>query len=269
MRTVSGEDSGWKSWRTGCGYVAFSLLFFLIVAGVVALRPVREAKRAEQDLNDRFGKATSFTPDFDGSVAPDRVEVFLAVRDHLQEPCERFEERRVRLDELGKMEEHGLVEAKSVFEGLKTSIGGGPDFLHLMTARNSALSIQGMGIGEYTYIYVLAYNHQLSEIAGGPEGEKTFKARTRKELTHVLMNQLAALESSSHDDTHQQLELDLRTEISALESGNHIFPWQDELPSHLEASIEPFRDRLDNLFCEPTVRFALRQKNEHPSGLGK
>ena len=266
---MSGEDSGWKSWRTGCGYVVFSLLFFLIVAAVVALRPVREAKRVEQDLNDRFGKATSFTPDFDGSVAPDRVEVFLAVRDHLREPCERFRDRRTRFDELSEMEEHGQLESKSIFEGLKTAFGGGPDFLHLMRARNNALSIQGMGIGEYTYIYVLAYNHQLTEISGRPEGEKTFKDRTRKELTQVLVNQLAALESSRHGDTHQQLELDLRTEISALESGNHIFPWQDELPSHLEASIEPFRDRLDNLFCESTVRFALRQKNEHPSGLGK
>lgn len=266
---MSDEGRGRKSWRTGCGYVVFPLLFFVIVAGVLALRPVREAKRVEQDLNDRFGRATLFTPNPDGSFEPDRVEVFLAVRDRLREPCESFRERRARLDELGRMEEHGRFEAESVVEGLKTALVGGQDFLRLMRARNTALSIQGMGIGEYAYIYVLAYNHQLSEIAGRQEGEKPFDARTRNELTQVLRNQRAALESSVPDDTHRQLALDLRAEISALESGNHIFPWQDGLPSHLEASTEPFRQRLDALFCESTVRFALRQKNEHPSGLGK
>jgi hypothetical protein len=36
----------------------------------------------------------------------------------------------------------------------------------------------------------------------------------------------------------------------------------------VEASIAPFEERLDELFCEATVRFELRQKNKNPGGFG-
>ena len=266
---TSDDASEGKSWRTGCGYVVFSLLFFLFVAGLVALRPVRQAKQVEENLNTRFGNARSFVPNPDGSVAPDRVETFLAVRAHLREQCEEFEKRRARLEEIGEMEETGEVSSADIIDGFKVSLGIGPGFLHLMKARNGGLTEEGMGIGEYSYIYVLAYNRQLSTLAGGTDGEKLFKSRTREELTQILRNQLEYLRAPQRRIKFEDLILDLEEEITSLETGAHIFPWQSALPSHLAASINPYRDRLDDAFCKATVRLELRQKNQHPSGLGK
>ena len=265
----SDDASGSTSWRTGCGYVVFSLLFFLVVAGLVALRPVRQAKRVEQNLNNRFGDARSFVPNPDGSVSPDRIETFLAVRGHLREPCGEFDKRHARLEEIGEMEETGEISWTDLVDGFKVSLGIGPGFLHLMKARNEGLTEEGMGIGEYTYIYVLAYNRRLSELAEESEEKQLFKARTREELTQILRNQLTSLKAGQERTDLDDLKSGLEEEISRLEAGDHAFPWQRRLPPHLAASFSPYRGLLDDSFCEATVRLELRQKNQHPSGLGK
>ena len=266
---MTADDSGKKSWRTGCGYVVFSLIFFLLVAGLVALRPVREAKRVEEQLNSRFGVASGFTPNPDGSVMPGRMVAFLTIREQLEQECDGFRDRQAQLDRLGRSEATGDMEAHDLLEGIKAAFGGGSGFFRLVRTRNRALTEAGMGIGEYCYIFTAAYNRQLSAFIEGPDAVEPFKTRTRNELTRILRNQLAVLEMSRHAAEHEALVVDLRGEISALETGAHSIPWQDGLPSDLEASVEPFRARLDELFCEPAVRFELRQKNQHPSGLGR
>ena len=256
------DTSGKNTWRTGCGYVVASLIFFLGVTGFVALRPVREAKRVEQNLNDRFGEVQAFSPAPDGTVAPDRIEAFIAVRESLREPCARFRKNRDQFDELDRLEELGELSSGDILDGFKTAFGFGSDFLHLMRSRNSALTESDMGIGEYSYIYILAYGDQLSSVLNETGPEYLFKPRTRLELTQILRNQLAALESPHHREEYGELNLTIQDEIAALEKGKHVFPWQDGLPPFVEASFSPYEDQLDHLFCEASVRFELRQKNQ-------
>jgi hypothetical protein len=257
-----------KTWRTGCGYVVASLIFFAGVTGFVALRPVREAKRGEQDLNDRFGEFSTFSPAPDGSLAPDRIEAFIAVREHLREPCAMFQEHRDQFEELGRLEEQGELSSGDIIDGFKAAFGFGPGFLNLVRTRNSALSDVGMGLGEYSYIYVLAYGDQLSALLEEMSRDHLIKPRTRRELTQILRNQLASLGSPPHNGTHREHGLMLQEEIAALEKGILVFPWQDGLPPSLAASLAPYEDQLDTLFCDATVRFELRQKNKNPGGFG-
>ncbi len=257
-----------KTWRTGCGYVVASLIFFAGVTGFVALRPVREAKRGEQDLNDRFGEFSAFSPAPNGAVAPERIEAFITVRERLREPCTRFQEHSDRFEEIGRMEEQGELSSGDILDGFKAAVGFGPGFLDLMRTRNSALSDVGMGLGEYSYIYVLAYGDQLSSLLEEMSRDRLIKPRTRRELTQILFNQLSTPAARSGDGMNTELRTAVQDEIIALDSGIHAFPWQDGLPPPLEASIAPFEDRLDELFCEATVRFELRQKNKNTGGFG-
>jgi len=257
-----------KSWRTGCGYVVVSLIFFAGVTGFVALRPVREAKRGEQDLNDRFGEFSTFSPTPDGTVTPDRIEAFITVRERLREPCARFQEHSDRFEELGRMEEQGELSLAGVLEGFKTAVGFGPGFMDLMRTRNSALSNIGMGLGEYSYIYVLAYGDQLSSLLEEMSRDRLIKPRTRRELTQILFNQLSALADRGDDGESCALVVAVQEEIAALDSGAHAFPWQGGLPESIAASFSPYEDQLDTLFCEATVRLELRQKNKNPGGFG-
>jgi hypothetical protein len=257
-----------KTWRTGCGYVVASLFFFVGVTGFVALRPVREAKRDEQALNDRFGEFSSFSPAPDGSVAADRIEAFIAVRERLREPCEVFQEHRDRMEELGRMEEEGEFSSADILDGFKNAIGFGPGFLDLMRTRNSALSEVGMGLGEYSYIYVLAYGDQLASLLDEMSRDRLIKPRTRRQLAQVLFNQLSSPAARGSDRVSGDLRAAVQEEIVALDSGAHAFPWQDGLPPPVAASFAAFENRLDELFCEATVRFELRQKNKNPGGFG-
>ena len=257
-----------KTWRTGCGYVVASLLFFVGVTGFVALRPVREAKRGEQALNDRFGEFSAFAPAPDGSVAADRIEAFITVREQLREPCARFQEHRDRFEELGEIEEQGKLSSRDILEGFKAAVGFGPGFLNVMRTRNTALSDVGMGLGEYSYIYVLAYGDQLSSLLDEMSRDRLIKPRTRRELAQILFNQLSAPAAQGSIGVSGDLRTAVQEEIIALDSGAHAFPWQEGLPSSVEASFAPFEDRLDELFCEATVRFELRQKNKNPGGFG-
>jgi hypothetical protein len=262
------KSSGKKTWRTGCAYVVASVIFFAGVTGFIALRPVREAKRGEQDLNDRFGEFSSYSPAPDGSVADDRIEAFIAVRERLQEPCDVFREHRDLMEELGRMEEEGELSSADILDGFKAAIGFGPGFLDLMRTRNGALSEVGMGLGEYSYIYVLAYGDQLSTLLGKMGRDRLINSRTRRELAQILFNQLSSPAAQSKDQANGDLRTAIQEEIIALDSGAHAFPWQDGLPSPIEASFAPYEDRLDELFCEATARFDLRQKNKNPGGFG-
>jgi hypothetical protein len=267
-RMSADKTSAKKTWRTGCGYVVASLFFFAGVTGFMALRPVREAKRGEQDLNDRFGEFSSYSPAPDGSVAADRIEAFIAVRERLREPCASFQERRDRMEELSRLEEEGEWSSEDILDGFKAAVGFGPGFLNLMRTRNNALSDVGMGLGEYSYIYVLAYGDQLSSLLEEMSRDRLIKPRTRRELAQILFNQLASPAARGSDGLDGHLRAAVQEEIVALDSGAHAFPWQDGLPPLVEASIAPFEERLDELFCEATVRFELRQKNKNPGGFG-
>lgn len=263
---TSGDTSITKNWRRGCGYVVASLIFFAAVTGFFALRPVWEAKRVEQSLTDRFGEVPSWSPAPDGTVPPGRIEAFISVREQLREPCARFEENRRKMEDFGRMEEEGELSSEGVVDGFKTALSFGPAFLHLMNFRNQALLAEGMSLGEYFYIYVLAYGDQLSSLSNEPGQKDLLKPRTKRELTRILHNQLETLADHSGEGDNSDLSAAIQTEISALESGAHAFPWQSGLPSAIEASLESYEDRLDDMFCEAAVRFELRQKNENLVG---
>ena len=263
---TSGETSSTKTWRRGCGYVVASGIGFAAVTGFFALRPVWEAKRVEQSLTDRFGEVPAWSPAPDGAVPPDRIEAFLRVREQLREPCVRFEDNRRKLEEFGRMEKEGEMSSEGVLDGFKTALSFGPAFLHLMNSRNEALVEESMGLGEYFYIYVLAYGDQLSSLNSEPGQKHLLKPRTKRELTRILHNQLETLGDHSGEGESSDLRAAIQEEIVALESGAHAFPWQSGLPSAIEASLEPYEDRLDNLFCEAAVTFELRQKNKNLVG---
>ena len=62
---------------------------------------------------------------------------------------------------------------KSVFQVMGSGVGMAQDIGHLFEARNQALLDKGMGIGEYTYIYILAYYSWLGHSPDDGPGRNT------------------------------------------------------------------------------------------------
>jgi len=122
--------------------------------------------------------------------------------------------------------------------------------------RNQALVDAEMGLGEYTYIYVLAYLdeivHPTSELQlFGPE---TVNRRVRDALLSMLEHQLELLQREGGSEVTVAA---LAAEVQALEDDPNRIPWQDGLPPAIAAAILPFRERLDLAYCGSTPPLEL------------
>jgi len=240
-----------------------------VAAALLIGRTVGEAKRTEQTLNERCGEAPVFVPAPDGSILPGRVEAFLRVRERVREHCSELQDRfgkLVRLDQLEQDENvPRTVVAREGIGGLKGLLSFGPAFLRFMEARNQALLEEEMGLGEYMYIYVLAYAEQLLQVHDSPFADIELAYvgnRARKELTQILRNQLDALESSEVRSVQTELVADLRDQIAGLSAGRQLLPWEDELPPAVAASLEPYAEPVAQSYCEGIAKIELMQKNK-------
>jgi len=231
-----------------------------------------EGVKASQDaLVAEFGDYDQFTPAADGSVAPERMQAFLAVRGGMQES-------RAKLHELFAKfppdEGSGVMMFFKVIGGLAGMIG---DAVEYIDARNNVLLDSGMGYGEYLYIYTGVYYSWLErDLADGPMhdgqrvfdgGDSTFGVNAsyksyRKFMLAVLRNQLDALPEDADEAWHVRL----LQEIDATDRDRRHIVWRGDLPPALGASFEPFRAELEASYDETTNCFELPSDEHQTSG---
>lgn len=264
-RAGQGKLGGWS-------IVVLTLVLAVTIAGVLLGGVVCDVKRTEQAVNDLYGYAPSFVPAADGAIPPERVEAFLRVRERVFGQCAEFQERIVELARLEAVDKADSLSApgraRKGVGVVKTMFRFGRSFLGFMETRNQALLQEKMGLGEYMYIYVLAYREQLlaadtSRFAGAGEAHVGYRAR--KELTQILQNQLELLESgtagaASADEA--DLAETLREQVAALSAHQQTLPWETGLPPAVALSLSPFSDRLAALYCDGIASIELTQKNK-------
>jgi hypothetical protein len=257
-----------KSGGLGKWITLLAVLVFVGVAIVLIGQPIREAKRTEQALIDQYGFADSFVPAPDGSIPPDRVEAFLRVREQVFEQCPEFQERIEGFFQVDSLEQdEGIKEAVASEEGrnaLKNIFGLGRAFLRFMQTRNHALLEQKMGLGEYIYIYCLAYRKELAQVKDSRYAgiEHAYVGnRARRELIKILQNQLEALTSGDSLAADINLAADLEDQIAGLSDERLTLPWEGELPPAIAASFKPYQEPLARLYCGGIAKMELMQKN--------
>jgi hypothetical protein len=252
-----------SKWLVGCGIGCGAIVLIviaLIVGSTIFLRGMVEsfesAVEIREVLDERFGEVGSFVPPADGAIPADRMEKFLTVRDataDAREGIERlFRSIPMTIEQQRELEEQSFWGKLSTALKIgKDAMGLGPGMGDLFDARNRTLVEQGMGMGEYTYIYVLAYYSYLGHSPeDGPDAEtdgdveidlgSTFSRRVHRDLVQMMKNQLAALPEGTEPAWRAALE----AEIAVLEPRHRRQPWADGLPGPVLASLEPHRERL-------------------------
>jgi len=246
--------------------VAFAVfLVAAIVSGYFFMGPIRAAKQTEQDLLERYATVPEYVPAADGAVAPARMEIFLAVRRALLAGTDNTQETFARLNE--SMAKDDITTAEGV-DTIKDAMSALPRMVEFYNVRNSELLARGMGLGEYFYIYVVAYGEQLCPTAaeGDLAAECEFVTpRTTREMAQILRNQL---ENVGARPT-AELAKALQREIYGLENGEIVLPWQEGRPAAVVASLAPYFEQLEPLFCEATRELELGQKNKHVGGIAE
>lgn len=277
-----------RSWLIGCGIGCGAIL----VLGILLIGPgyyfvsdtldgFDGAITIRETLEEKFGTAEEFTPWSDGVIPSDRMEVFLAVREATDPARDAIAalvsglpltpEKARELDEMSFMERMGAV-----LDIPKSALGGTAGRGDFFKARNQAMLDEGMGMGEYIYIYTLAYHSWLKirtdegldaleldeEVppGRGPFGDDGFGGRRRQSMLVILRNQLDALPEG--DAEADALRVDLEEQIGAMEEDPGRVPWQANLPDRILASLQPYRQRLIETYNPLSDTFELARSEK-------
>ena len=265
-----------SKWLVGCGFVCAVLIVGLGAVGYFGVRNlVREFDAAEsvgREVSSRFGEVEDFTPSADGTIAPERIEAFLEIR-------EVTAPERAELEaSLGRLAKGAEGSPDGVIGTIRSALGMLPLMARYIGRRNHIFLDRGMGPGEYLYLYSVAYYSWLGHPPeDGPPFmlvEETGQAGMRagdneavlaqrgenirrllnRQLLPVLENQLAALEGAEETDPGGGWREALASEVAAMEADPSRLPWQDGAPEVIRGSLEPYRERIEiaySALCNP------------------
>lgn len=273
-----------KKWGIGCGIGCLVIILFFGGIGTIGYFSVKDIIDEADTMDDTFaamdstfGQPEDFAPAFDGRIPADRIEVFLAAR-AVTEPA------RVDASEtIGQLDHKGDNAPGNVFTKIRAGIAFVPAMLRYADRRNRALLDHDMGLGEYQYLYALAYfsylekdpgdgpnfrmhgsddgdddgdggtvhwGVQVNDSSGDVRRERADFVRRglNRNLAAMAQNQLTALDAQLAAGADPQLAVwreELAGELEKMREEPRRILWEEGLPAPLRDSLEPFRDRFD------------------------
>lgn len=257
-------DEQRRSWLQGCAIGCGALIVIAVlftIGGVMSvMKPLGGAIDIRAELDAQFGDQCSYQPPADGAVPADRIETFLRVRASLSEPCRVIERRSAAMRQLEELDDDAEISKTEVMalagKATMGAMGLGPALGNLFETRNHALLAEGMGLGEYSYIYLTAYQSQLAD-----DGPRTgimdgspISSRLHGCVEDMLSRQLESARSGGADP---RWLMELEGELEAMASGPRRPLWGDGLPPSVLASFKPYRDQLDGVFCGAATELEL------------
>jgi hypothetical protein len=238
----------------GCGLVF--LLGALFAGGFTwsVLRVNREALARRESLDRQYPGPDRYTPPADGTIPEERMRRFLAVRRELAASCPSVAEHWRRMEAMNELAESEDSSPRELFGQVGRVARDFPrlpkDYGGYVAARNRALLQQGMGLGEYTWIYAVSYFGALGDRPAraipASKQPDPFRERVIPQLRQMMARRLAA---ARRGETQPDSLAAWRAELDALARDGRRLPFQDGLPPELAASIEPFRAELEALAC--------------------
>lgn len=257
------DEQSW-SWVKGCAVGCGALVLLAVVLSTVGvvriLRPFQSAVDARAELESTVGTEDSFTPSPDGAIDPARIDDFLAVRAALVDTCARLTESTAamaRMEELDRQENPSRMEVlRLAVAATRGAMGMGPLMGELFERRNEQLLDAGMGLGEYSYLYVVSYRDQLVGdrprtwiLDGSP-----VNARIHATFEGMLARQLEAARAA---ELAPDWIAELEREHAAVASDFSRIPWQDGLPKRIGDSLAPYAEQLGDTFCAAATEVEL------------
>jgi hypothetical protein len=263
------SEHGWgclKQTAVGCGALIVLAIAIPLVLGVMVMLPMNRAVGARTEIERLYGTQDTFVPPAMGDPSADRIEAFLGVRRALASSCDDFSntERSVAaLEAFDDQDEVSRIAVmKQAFSTTRSMMGMGPLIGQFFETRNQALIEAEMGLGEYSYIYVLAYGDEIINPTEKNQllGPGATNERVRRALQSMLAHQLDRLQQEGGPETDIAM---VAAEVAALENDPQRIPWQDGLPPAITDALLPYREALDALFCGSTPPLELMINEKH------
>jgi hypothetical protein len=255
--------------------VVILLLVFAGMGGYFFVKNIvkgfEETEATADVLMERYGGIKDFCPDPGGAIGQERVETFLSVRNSMETVKEKLESSINILSDEERASQFKKELSPGVLTKIKTGFGIIPLIAEFYTRRNQALLDAEMGLGEYYFIYVVSYYSWLGKSPGDgleynlvdedeekrgvywkighsenlEDRQDDMLKQLHRQILPMLKNQLAKLTGIDVSPIRDPWREMLAAEIEAMEADRFRLLWQDGLPDVLEASLTPFRGRLE------------------------
>lgn len=262
-----------KGCGIGCGLL--SIVLFLIMGSLGYFihsmgQEYKEVAKTEKELLGALESPAGYVPPAGGLPRGDRVQLFLEIRQSQAEwrtnVANAFTQFLVR-----KNSGQGPFRLWSLF---RATTEMAPSLAGFWTARNKALLEKEMGLGEYAYLYCLAYysylgydpgdGAQASELALSGPGLPAERDPSAGSLTpdqrrdaswkavHDLMLPMlaaASLADSGAVDAEGKIWRDeLKVELSRMRESSLHYPWSQGAPRVLSDVFRPYRRGLEQQY---------------------
>jgi hypothetical protein len=250
-----------KGCLVGCGSLVLLGLLLLLIQYLGIRWAAGRAIESRTALAERFDSQSTFTPAADGTIHPERLNRFLSVREAMFPFCDSLtaiQEPFARMEQLTAEDGGELPLRQMIPQGLSAIRGTfklGRLLAKFETSRNESLLENEMGLGEYTWIYVITYYSWLgnrpAKFAIARESyPKIYQDRIAGNLRDMLQRHvdrnIAGLEQQAW-----------KRELEALLNDAERIPFQDGLPPSLSTSLEPFKNGLESLFCSSATELEV------------
>jgi len=270
------SSSTTKKWLIGCGIgcgVVILIVVILLASGYFFIKNIvdefEDTEAMTEVLTERFGKISDFCPDPTGTIRPERLEAFLSARETFAPVRERISKNLETLSKKKDVDDIEVGKPKSVLTMMRLGLGIIPQTAEFIKTRNEALLEAEMGLGEYYWIYVVAYYSWLEKSPEdgpgfqivGPNEEENFgywdredseemrRERMLRRLNRMLLpmlhNRLEKLNAEGGAENEEEWRQMLEMEVVAMEQDKERLLWQDGLPEVIEASLRSYRNQLE------------------------
>jgi hypothetical protein len=280
--------AGKNNWLLGCGIGCLAVIVISVLGGVLLFNTGKkvvarfeELGDSQRALADRYGEVADYVPPADGVLPSARVEIFLRVQETLTETGRELVGHGRALQDLEHQKGKGIGPG-GILRGIRGVVGIGRYAAAYLQERNEALMAAGMGLGEYTYLYVLGYHSWL-----GRDFDPTFGDRSKR----VAADHGARIEISEQDDEHRSERLQdlfrgwaagqhraavaagldpawcgrLAAETAAAAAADSLrLPWAGAPPPPITDSLDPFRARFESTFqpLDPLVGVGVERDHD-------
>lgn len=252
----STHPSWLKIGALGCaGSLGLVVLFF---GGLAAITfwGYRGALEVREEVDRRYGAFDSYQVPADGTVPAERMARFLAIRKALMPRCAEVTDIAGSLKSVEEAAHQDEPDVGEIFRRVgrvaRRMPSMGLAFGEYVSDRNDALLEQGMGLGEYTWIYVVGYFADLGQpplrVLDEQNRLKPYQDRIYPEIARVVERHIAQGGLTAGPWVE---------ELARLRADRERVPFRGALPPELAASLEPFRGALTAFACPAAAELDL------------
>ncbi len=244
---------------------AIPLLIVLAIVGfwTMVMSVSGKAIDSREALEAALPATDEYTPDRSGAIPAERMAIFLDIRRRLKPVQGELLDVHGAIRNVESVsepaDEQSTRESLELLKPVPKSMFKLAFYLaEYSTTRNELLLERGMGLGEYSWIYVIAHYSWLeydpSRLIESSSNPRVYQDRVAGQVREMIRRHI---EGSGEGASEMKRLESWRNDLELFDSDPERVPFRQNLPLEIIESLEPHRDELIALYSPELDELAL------------